>query len=237
MTNVVESSHSPFDTPSPKPIRTLLVCDQPIIAWGLEKLLQSMHPHLELANSVAGCTEAAPLLVAMPPDVILIDLDGGNGVETIAPLSSLSPARVLALTASRDQSLKDSAVVAGARGVVGKHEPVESLTKAIEKVHHGELWIDRSATGRIFQQLTENRTSQFASADQQRIATLTRRERQTVAEIARDAAASSKLIAHRLNISDNTLRNHLHSIYAKLGLSSRLELFAYAKLHAISGKP
>lgn len=59
---------------------------------------------------------------------------------------------------------------------------------------------------------------------------------QTVAEITKDAAATGKLIALRLNISENTLRNHLNSIYAKLGLSSRLELFAYAKLHAISSK-
>jgi len=51
-----------------------------------------------------------------------------------------------------------------------------------------------------------------------------------------EKAASGKLIAQRLNISENTLRNHLNSIYAKLGLSSRLELFAYAKLHSISGK-
>ena len=49
-----------------------------------------------------------------------------------------------------------------------------------------------------------------------------------------DASAGGKLIAERLNISENTLRNHLNSIYGKLGLSSRLELFAFAKLHAIT---
>ena len=222
--------------PQTKPIRIMLICDHPIVSWGLERLLQSMHPRLELASSVADCTAAALALAATPVDMILIDLDGNNGIETIAPLCALSPARALALTASRDLSLRDSAVVAGARGVVGKSEPVESLVKAIEKIHQGELWIDRSATGRIFQQLAEKKTSQFETADKQRIATLTRRELQTVSEITKDAAASGKLIAQRLNISENTLRNHLNSIYAKLGLSSRLELFAYAKLHSLSGK-
>lgn len=230
----MQPSH--MNTPQTKPIRVMLICDHPIVSWGLERLLQSMHPRLELVDSVTGCTAAAQVLAATPVDVILIDLDGSNGIETIAPLCALSPAKALALTASRDLALRDSAVVAGARGVVGKNEPVESLAKAIEKVHQGELWIDRSATGRIFQQLSEKKTSQFESADQQRIGTLTRRELQTVSEITKDAAASGKLIAQRLNISENTLRNHLNSIYAKLGLSSRLELFAYAKLHAISGK-
>lgn len=226
-----------MNTPHTKPIRIMLICDHPIVSWGLERLLQSTHPRLELASSVTDCTAAAQALSATPVDVILIDLDGGNGVETIAPLCALSLAKALVLTASRDEPFRDSAMVAGARGVVGKSEPFESLTKAIEKVHQGELWIHRSAAGRIFQQLAEKKSSQFETVDQRKISTLTRRELQTVTEITKDAAASSKLIAQRLNISENTLRNHLHSIYTKLGLSSRLELFAYAKLHSISGKP
>lgn len=223
--------------PQTKPIRVMLICDHQIVVWGLEKLMQSTLPRLELTSAATDCTAAAQMLATTPVDVILIDLDGSNGVETIAPLSALSEAKVLTLTGSRDIALRDSAVLAGARGVVAKSEPAESLVKAIEKVHEGELWIDRSATGRIFRQLAEKKISQFETADQQKIGTLTRRELQTVSEITKDAAASGKLIAQRLNISENTLRNHLNSIYSKLGLSSRLELFAYAKLHAISGKP
>ena len=225
-----------MNMPQTKPIRVMLICDHQIVTWGFERLVQSTHPRLELACATADCTTAAQMLATTPIDVILIDLDGSNGVETIAPLSALSEAKILTLTGSRDIALRDSAVVAGARGVVAKSEPAESLVKAIEKVHEGELWIDRSATGRIFRQLAEKKTSQFETADQQKISTLTRRELQTVAEITKDAAATGKLIAQRMNISENTLRNHLNSIYAKLGLSSRLELFAYAKLHAISSK-
>ena len=125
---------------------------------------------------------------------------------------------------------------AGARGIVAKSEPVEALLKAIEKVHEGEYWIDRAATSRIFLHLAQKSKARSETPEQIRVASLTPRERQTVAEISKDAAASSKLIAQRLNISENTLRNHLSSIYTKLGISSRLELFAFAKLHAIAAK-
>lgn len=123
-----------MNMPQTKPIRVMLICDHQIVAWGFERLVQSTHPRLELACATADCTTAAQMLVTTPIDVILIDLDGSNGVETIAPLSALSEAKILTLTGSRDIALRDSAVVAGARGVVAKSEPAESLVKAIEKV-------------------------------------------------------------------------------------------------------
>ena len=219
-----------------RPIRVMLVDDLQIVSWGLAKLVQTRHPHMELAGSAVDAASASAIIYQTPVDIIVIDLDGDIGVDSIAELSSISPARMLALTASRDVSLHDSAILAGARGVVAKSEPVEALLKAIEKVHEGEYWIDRAATSRIFLHLAQKTKVEYETPDQRRVASLTPRERQTVAEISKDAAASGKLIAQRLNISENTLRNHLSSIYTKLGISSRLELFAFAKLHAIAAK-
>jgi DNA-binding NarL/FixJ family response regulator len=215
-------------------IRVMLVSDLPISLWGLEKLLQGTGPEIELAGTAVDCGEATRIIYETPIDVIVVDLDGDIGIDAIAELCSISPARVLALTVSRDVSVHDGAILAGARGVVARSEPVASLLKAIEKIDEGEFWIDGAATGRIFFHLAQRRKAEYETPDQLRIASLTRRERQTIAEITKDAAAGGKLIAERLNISENTLRNHLNSIYGKLGLSSRLELFAYAKLHAIS---
>jgi DNA-binding NarL/FixJ family response regulator len=219
-----------------RPIRVMLVNDLQIVSWGLEKLVQTRHPHMELAGSAVDAASARAIIYQTPVDIVVIDLDGDIGVDSIAELSSISPARMLALTASRDVSLHDSAILAGARGVVAKSEPVEALLKAIEKVHEGEYWIDRAATSRIFLHLAQKSKVKSETPEQIRVASLTPRERQTVAEISKDAAASGKLIAQRLNISENTLRNHLSSIYTKLGISSRLELFAFAKLHAIAAK-
>lgn len=219
-----------------RPIRVMLVDDLQIVSWGLAKLVQTRHPHMELAGLAVDAASASAIIYQTPVDIIVIDLDGDIGVDSIAELSSISPARMLALTASRDVSLHDGAILAGARGVVAKSEPVEALLKAIEKVHEGEYWIDRAATSRIFLHLAQKSKVKSETPDQIRVASLTPRERQTVAEISKDAAASGKLIAQRLNISENTLRNHLSSIYTKLGISSRLELFAFAKLHAIAAK-
>lgn len=215
----------------------MLVNDLQIVSWGLEKLVESQNPRMELAGSAFDTAGATEIIYETPVNVILIDLDGNIRVDSIAELSTISPAHVLALTGSRDVSLLDSAILAGARGVVAKSEPVDSLVKAIEKVHEGEFWIDRAATSRIFLHLSQRTKPESETPAQQRVASLTRRERQTVSEISRDAAASSKMIAERLNISENTLRNHLSSIYAKLGISSRLELFAFAKLNMITAQP
>ena len=114
-----------------------------------------------------------------------------------------------------------------------KGESAETILKAIRKVHEGEIWLDRTATGRIFLELSRNKANEALNPEQKKIASLTPRERQIVAEIGSDAAAGSKQIAERLHISEHTLRNHIASIYEKLEVSSRLELFAYAGKHRI----
>ena len=218
------------------PIRVMLICDLPIISWGLERLIQSAYPRLELAGSLTSCDGLLQILTTNAVDVILLDLDESTGHEKVAGLCSTSPAKVLVLAGAKDAAHCDGIVVAGARGIVGKREPVDTLFKAIEKVHQGELWVDRASTGRIFDQLSQKKRTPHRNVDQQKISTLTKRELQTVAEITMDAAATGKVIAQRLNITENTLRNHLNSIYAKLGLASRLELFLYAKRHSLIGK-
>jgi len=136
------------------------------------------------------------------------------------------------LTSGRDLDLQDAAVLAGACGAVSKREAAELLHKAIEKVHDGEFWVDRSATVRILMAVARQKAA--AHPEHERFERLTRKERLTVAEVARDASASGSDIAQRLHISEHTLRNHLTSVYAKLEVHSRLELFAYANRHGLS---
>jgi len=125
-------------------------------------------------------------------------------------------------------------VLAGVRGVVKKNDSPAILLKAIEKVHEGELWIDRGASGRIFMEMARQKAAQGSDPEKTKIATLTGRERQTIVAIASDASAPAKVIARRLCISEHTLRNHLTSIYSKLDLTSRLDLYAYAARHSLN---
>jgi two-component system nitrate/nitrite response regulator NarL len=221
------------------PIKILLVDDHRSVLWGLEKLIEGETPRMQVVGKATTSAEALQLLDALRPDIILLDIDlgGENGIHAIPALLGKSNSKVLVLTGSRDASLHDSAVLAGAMGVVEKGEPAETILKAIQKVHDGEVWLNRVATGRVFLEMSRSKSTDEQTPEQKKIATLTPRERQIVAEIGSDAAASSRVIAERLKISEHTLRNHIASIYEKLQVSSRLELFAFAGRHGILKGP
>lgn len=218
-----------------RPIRVFLIDDHASVLWGLERLIQSGRPQLEPVGSATGLGKALDALDAAAPDVILLDMDLGreSGLDAIPLLLARSSAKILILTGMRDKSMQDKAVVAGARGVVEKEAPAETILLAIAKVHEGQIWLDRAATGRIFAALSQQGAPRPPDPEQQKIATLTEREREIVALTAGNAGASAKDVARTLHISDNTLRNHLSSIYGKLGLANRLELFAYAHRHGL----
>ncbi|WP_377703026.1 response regulator transcription factor [Pseudoduganella sp. UC29_71] len=214
-----------------QPIRVLLVCDLPIAAWGLEQLILSRQPALALTGSVRTVSEAQQSLRRQAADVVVYDVDGANVLGLIAELLAGQGCKVLVVGSSREPSHADAAVLAGANGMVCKSEPVDMLFKAIEKVCAGEFWMDRLATMRILASMARSKAN--AQPERERLARLTRKERLTVAEVARDAGATSADIAARLGISERTLRNHLTAIYAKLGVSNRLGLFDYARRHLL----
>lgn len=217
-------------------IRILLIDDHRSVLWGLERLVESEKSKMQVVGKATRVAEAVAQLPTAQPDVILLDLDlgGESGVDGLSTLIEKSKARVLVLTGLRDPSIHDQAILAGARGIVGKEEQPENILKAIHKVHAGELWLDRVSTTRIFVELSRRNSKEpELDPDQQKIALLTAREKQVVAAIAVDAGATTRLIAEKLHISDHTLRNHLTSVYDKLGLTNRLELYVYANKHQI----
>jgi DNA-binding NarL/FixJ family response regulator len=163
-----------------------------------------------------------------------MDVDGNqDACEPLAELQARTRAKILVLTGSDDVDMLDRAVLTGVRGVVRKREPPATLIKAIEKVHEGEIWIDRGATSRIFMEMARQKAAERNDPEKTKIATLTTRERQTIIAMSSDAAAG-KVIAGRLCISEHTLRNHLTAIYSKLGLCNRLDLYAYASKHSLN---
>jgi two-component system nitrate/nitrite response regulator NarL len=214
-------------------IRVFLVA-LPLVRWGLERLVQTAHPQFEVAGGAANVAESLPMLERQPPDVVVLVQDGTNAVDELNELCAKTRARVLLVTNSTDVAWLDKAVIAGVRGVVRTGEAPPTLLKAIDKVHEGEFWIDRGATSRIFMEMARQKAADRNDPDKSRIATLTTRERQTIAALASDASAPGKVIASRLCISEHTLRNHLTSIYTKLELSNRLDLYAFATRHSLN---
>ncbi len=227
----------PTDT---APIRVLLVDDHRTILWGLEKLIESGKPSMQVVGSATSSSEALKAIEKTSPDVILLDLDLGdeNGLDAIPGLIAASNAKVLVLTGLRDETVHHRAVLAGARGVIEKETRAESILMAIAKVHEGEIWLDRAATGKLLVEISRKSASRSATDPvQEKIATLTVREREIIGLAAANAGSTAKSIAEMLHISEHTLRNHLTSIYEKLGVANRLELFAFAHQHKLQPKP
>lgn len=212
------------------PIRVFLIDDHRTILWGLEKLIESGKPSMRVVGSSNTWTDALKALDEASPDVILLDLDLGheNGLDAIPKLIAKSKAKILVLTGLRDESLHHTAVLAGARGVVEKEARAETILSAIAKVHEGQLWLDRATTSKLLVEVSRKSAAKAPTPEQQKISTLTVREREIIALTATNAGSTAKAIAEKLHISEHTLRNHLTSIYEKLGVANRLELFAFA---------
>jgi two-component system nitrate/nitrite response regulator NarL len=206
--------------------RVLLVDDHLSMLWGLRKLIESAGPGLELVGAVSTAAEVRDAVARLRPDVIVLDLDlgGGSDASLVSDLRVLSPARILLFTGCRDAALLERAVEAGASGLVQKSESAAVILKAIASVHAGDLWLDRSLLGRVFQTLVKRRVAEPRPAHE----ALTPAERRIVAEVVRHKSEPNKVIADALKISTHTLRNHLASIYAKLSLNRRLDLVLYA---------
>jgi DNA-binding NarL/FixJ family response regulator len=204
-----------------------------LVAWGLERLFQGAHPRFEFIGHQPGLVQCQSDFKRCSADVVVADLDDGCAIDGLPELQAMTSARTVVITSSQDLALLDRCVVAGARGVVRKTDPPPTLLKAVEKVHDGELWIDRVATNRIFLEMARQKAAGYRDPEQAKISTLTSRERQTVLAVATDTAAPGKVIASRMCISEHTLRNHLTSIYSKLGLTNRLDLYAYAMRHSL----
>ena len=214
-----------------QPVQVYLVAP-PMVCWGLERLVQTAHPRIELAGTAPALRTAVEALERSGADVLVADVDT-EGFGVLQDFQARVRIRMLLLTGRSDPEELDGAVMSGVRGLVKKSDPPTQLLKAIEKVHEGELWIDRGATSRIFMEMARRKAAQGDDPERTRIATLTSRERQTIIAVTADASAPAKVIARRMCISEHTLRNHLTSIYSKLDLSSRLDLYAYATRHSL----
>lgn len=216
-------------------ISVLLVEDHQTMLWGLQKLIDSERPRMMVAGTARTCPEALAAAAQLAPDVILLDL-GLGGVSMIDFLPELlanGKSRALVLTAEHQAEALDLAVRRGARGILHKEVSAEQVLKAIGKIHRGELWFDAETMDRVFGQLMGARTAVRPAAALEKHAALTARERAIVSAAVEHSGSANHVVAERLFISEHTLRNHLTSIYRKLNVTNRLEMYVYAIRHGL----
>jgi DNA-binding NarL/FixJ family response regulator len=218
---------------SNSPIRILLVDDHKTMLWGLEKLIEGAGGDLLLVGTAGNNDSALQEASRLRPDVIVLDLDleGSSSIEILPQLLQDSGARVLILSGNRDQGLLTQAVKLGARGVIGKEAPADVVLDAIRRVHRGDMCVDPALMNAL---LTQIAAPAKADPEAARIASLTAKERKIVAVVVEGNGAPNKELAARLFIAEPTLRNNLTTIYQKLGVANRLELYVYATRHRVS---
>lgn len=219
------------------PVRVMIVEDHQSVTWGLERLVESAYPHMQVVGTATSSEEMLATAASLKPDLILLDLDlnGEISADALPELFSLIKTRVLILTGARDPLMLQAAILKGAHGVIGKEKSAEILLQAIERVSAGEVWIDRKMMGQLLENmLATAENSKKSDPEVARIACLTPREREIIRAIAINHGDKSLAIAGAMHISEHTLRNHLTVIYEKLGVRNRLDLYAYAIEHGLT---
>src|SRR6185437_464727 len=213
-------------------IRVLIADDHPIIRDGLRKLLSS-EADLEVVGEASNGNEVIEQVERLDPDVVLLDLrmPEMDGIATLKALQQVNKkAKVLILTASEDKTEFVQAMKFGCSGIVLKHTPPDLIVKSIRKVHAGEIWLDSHTTAAVIRQFASPQPEQSTAirgvAKNRERSPLSQREREIVQLVAQ--GYKNKEMAEKMFISEQTVKNHLHNIFDKLGVSDRLELALYA---------
>jgi len=213
-------------------IRIVVADDHPIFRDGLCKLL-ALEEDFEVVAQAQDGRQVLDVLQQYEPDILLLDLKmpGLDGLATLQRLQvAKNKTRVIVLTASDDKNEFVQAMKLGTSGIVLKQTATELLIKSIRKVHAGEIWLDSHTTAAVIRQFVANDDQpapppQAAPRDRER-SPLSQREREIVALVAQ--GFKNKEMAEKMFISEQTVKNHLHNIFDKLGVSDRLELALYA---------
>ena len=213
-------------------IRILIIEDQTLFRDGITRLL-SEQADLEVAGSTDSLSVAVENIRKVRPDIALMgwSANSSNFQKIFAAIhDAKAPTRVILLTADGVKEDLVEAVRQGCSGIVPKQTSTELLLKSIRKVHAGELWLDRTTTADVIRRLARKGSAGPNTASRQGLrenaAVLSTRELEIVVLVAR--GFKNKEMAERMFITEQTVKNHLHNIFDKVGVSDRLELALYA---------
>ena len=202
-------------------IKVMIVDDHPMVAEGIQSILES-YDDISVVATLSSGQVAVERLEELAPDVVLLDLNmpGLNGLNATEMMLEVRPeTRIVILSMHDSPEYISTALRHGARGYILKDVPTEEIRTAIETVMGGKEYLCTGAAGSLEPKTMDGREP------------LTGREQTILLELAQ--GKSNKDVAAALNISVRTVETHRNNIRRKLGISSTAGLTRYALEHGV----
>ncbi len=203
--------------PDRKRIRIVLAEDHHVVRAAIASFL-SREPDFEIVGEVADATELFATLEAARPDVLVLDahMPGHRVIESARAIRLRHPqVRVLVLSAYKRKEYVVGLIEAGAAGYVLKDDPPDSVLQAIRSVHNRRRWLSPGVAEVLATSVVRHHRDE-----------LTERETEVLQLLAR--GYRNDRIARELDISEQTVKNHVRNIFGKLGVETRVEAALYA---------
>ncbi|HUZ46661.1 MAG TPA: response regulator transcription factor [Terriglobia bacterium] len=206
-----------------KKVKILIADRESIFRIGLKKLF-SLEDDLRVVAQAESARQLLAMLQSFRPDLAIVqqEIAAGEDSNLIAEMRRQTPECKVVLTASVvSEELRVQAVESGACGLISKAEDPEAFVKSVRKVLEGETIFAATEAPLAGREMIGGNGRRTRPVD-----TLTWRERTVISCLTQ--GWRNREIARHLTITEQTVKNHLRSVYDKVGVSDRLELVLYA---------
>lgn len=218
-----------------KKISLLIADDQILFVDLLESIIKSRTQDIDIVGTAYNGDDARDMIFQKKPDIALLDvrMPGIDGVTITNKIcKELSQVKVVILTTFPDDEYVDKAMKYGASGYLLKNIPVDELITSIRSIYRGNCIVSQTVAKNLFVKTTkkteeESRKEELTAKQKELTKYLSRREKEVYKLMLK--GCSNQEIADALFIAQQTVKNHIHSIYSRIGFHNRSDIFNLEK--------